>query len=289
MLYNIVMNSVIEDLDFFKEYTGINESELSEVLNIPRSSFHNWRNNRTKVSNVQYEKIYNYIYEEGIRINDLKSQLYKDTETKNRKILYHGAKKTIEDKIDLKHSKNANDFGIGFYLGQNLYQAASFIAEKMNSNVYIFEFNNKQNLKIKEFDVCEEWMMIIAYYRGLLRNYKITKKLQDYINELKLYDIVIAPIADNNMYQIIDDFVGGNITNQQCISSLAASNLGKQYVFLTNRSLEYLQMKERCYLCNEERKYYRELKRQNFENGKQKVRFAMRKYAGKGKYIDELL
>ena len=80
------MDSIVEDLEFFKEYTGLNDSELSEILNIPRSSFHNWRNHRTKVSNMQFEKIYNFIYEEGVRINDLKSQLHKDKETKNRKI-----------------------------------------------------------------------------------------------------------------------------------------------------------------------------------------------------------
>lgn len=283
------MNNIIDDLDYVKEYLGINDTELSNLLNIPRSSIYNWRKNRTAISNSQCERVYSFIYERGIKINNLKSQLYKDSETKNRTILYHGAKKIIEGNIDLKHSKEGNDFGKGFYLGEDLYQAASFVSNNVNSNVYICEYSNNKDLKVKKFDVDEEWMLAVAYYRGKLDNYKSSKKVQSIINKIKKSDIIIAPIADNNMYQIIDSFVNGEITVLQCVNSLSASDLGKQYVFISNKALKSLQIKERCYLCNDERKYYEKIKNENNTNGRQKVKYVMRKFAGKGKYIEELL
>lgn len=283
------MSNIIDDLDYVKEYLGINDTELSNLLNIPRSSIYNWRKNRTAISNSQCERVYSFIYERGIKINNLKSQLYKDSETKNRTILYHGAKKIIEGNIDLKHSKEGNDFGKGFYLGEDLYQAASFVSNNVNSNVYICEYSNNKDLKIKKFDVDEEWMLAVAYYRGKLDNYKSSKKVQSIINKIKKSDIIIAPIADNNMYQIIDSFVNGEITVLQCVNSLSASDLGKQYVFISNKALKSLQIKERCYLCNDERKYYEKIKNENNTNGRQKVKYVMRKFAGKGKYIEELL
>lgn len=283
------MNNIVDDLDYVKEYLDINDTELSNLLNIPRSSFYNWRNNRTTISRNQYEKVYSFIYDKGIKINNLKSQLYKDRETKNKIILFHGAKKEIKGNIDLKHSKQGNDFGVGFYLGKNLLQAASFVSNNMNSNVYICEYCRNKDLKTKEFNVDEEWMLTVAYYRGRLANYKISNKIQKIINKIDKTDIIIAPIADNNMYQIIDSFVSGEITDIQCINCLSASDLGKQYVFLTNEALKSLQIKERCYLCGEERKYYEKIKLENNINGRQKVKYVMRKYAGKGKYIEELL
>ena len=283
------MSNIVDDLDYVKEYLNINDTELSSLLNIPRSSFYNWRKNRITISNNQYEKVYSFIYNQGIKINNLKSQLYKDTETKNKIILYHGSKKDIKEKIDLKHSKEGNDFGKGFYLGKDLYQAASFVSNNMNSNVYICEYSKNKDLKITEFDVNEEWMLAVAYYRGKLNNYKTTKRIQHIINIVNKSDIIIAPIADNNMYQIIDSFVNGEITNLQCINSLSASDLGKQYVFLTNKALKNLKILERCYLCNEERRYYENIKFENNTNGRQKVKYVMRKFAGKGKYIEELL
>ena len=50
-----------------------------------------------------------------------------------------------------------------------------------------------------------------------------------------------------------------------------------------------LSVKKRCYLCNEERAYYENIKNDRYVKGIQKVKYVMREYAGKGKYIEELL
>lgn len=40
------------------------------------------------------------------------------------------------------------------------------------------------------------------------------------------------------MFRIIDSFIEGEITDEQCIHCLAATNLGLQYVFKTKKCLE---------------------------------------------------
>lgn len=50
-----------------------------------------------------------------------------------------------------------------------------------------------------------------------------------------------------------------------------------------------LKMLERCFYPKEERKQYLKSKQKENEIGKNKVKIALREYAGKGKYIKELL
>ena len=90
------------------------------------------------------------------------------------------------------------------------------------------------------------------------------------------------------MYQIIDDFLFGNLTDEQTKHALSATNLGKQYVFLNDKSLESLELLEHCYLCKNEKQDYLKTKQTENDIGIQKVKLAKREFAGKGKYIEEI-
>lgn len=50
------------------------------------------------------------------------------------------------------------------------------------------------------------------------------------------YDIVIAYIANDRMFVVLDRFFNGEITDKALINSLSALKLGKQYVALTEKS-----------------------------------------------------
>ena len=102
-------------------------------------------------------------------------------------------------------------------------------------------------------------------------------------------DYVIAPIADNRMFQIINSFIIGEITDEQCKHCLAATNLGYQYVFVSNRALQKMKMIERCYICSDEKEYYKNIRSTETKLGDDKVKLARIEYRGKGKYIDEIL
>ena len=90
---------------------------------------------------------------------------------KNHKLLFHGAKSRIEGKLDIHKSRTNNDLGQGFYTGERYEQAISFISGFEKSSVYIFDFK-EEGLKGKKYNVNQEWMMTIAYYRGALEEYE---------------------------------------------------------------------------------------------------------------------
>lgn len=182
------------------------------------------------------------------------------------------------------------DFGKGFYLGESAKQAVSFVSNYSNSLLYVIEINNIDHLKIKYFDVCKEWIILVAYFRGRINEYSNSKYLNDLLDSIKDVDLIVAPIADNSMYEIINDFIEGGITDEQCINALSANRLGKQYVVLNDKVLDNnVKIIKESFLCEEEKHQYEIEKESDRNVGKAKMILAKRKYAGIGKYIEEIL
>ena len=102
-------------------------------------------------------------------------------------------------------------------------------------------------------------------------------------------DYVIAPIADNRMFQIINSFIAGELTDEQCKHCLAATNLGMQYIFISEKAASQAKLIERCYISNNEREYYKNIRFEESKLGDDKVKLAKRQYRGQGLYIDEIL
>ena len=280
----------IKDIEYAKNILDLTENEMLNLLGVSRMTYYRWIHNVTKLNNNNLENIYTVLYEQNIKINALKEEMYKTKEKKNIKILYHGAKNYIEGPITIEKSEPKKDFGKGFYVGESLLQSASFVSNYPQSSIYVLELNINKNIKIKEFEVSKEWMILISYFRGKIDEYKDSKYLKDLLKSIEDIDIIIAPIADNTMYEILDDFSSGDITDLQCLNALSANWLGKQYVFLNdkviNRSLKII---DRLYICNKERNEYITKRDSNLKMGKDKVKLAKRSFAGKGKYIEELL
>ena len=80
------------------------------------------------------------------------------------------------------------------------------------------------------------------------------------------------------MFQIINSFIEGELTDEQCKHCLAATNLGMQYIFVSEKAVSQAKLIECCYISQNEREYY-----------KNKVKLARKQYRGKGRYIDEIL
>ena len=279
----------IKDLKYSKIVLGLNDTKLSEYLNISRSTVIRWLNNTITPEYDTLDKVYNKLYENNIYLNRVKEEMYNSSVDKNHMILFHGAKTEIIGEPSISFSEDKKDFGRGFYLGETFEQSASFVVGYNKSSVYIFDFN-KENVKIKEYNVSKEWMLLIAYFRGRLDEYTGSKYIKELIKELNDVDVVIAPIADNTMYTTLDDFISGKITDLQCLNALSANRLGKQYVFLNDNVIKNnLKMLERCFYCKNERVDYQSYRLKENEIGKNKVKIALREYAGKGKYIEELL
>ena len=279
-----------EDLKKIKVLLNYTNEELANELGVSRVTLFRWISNDNYPNDLTLNRIYSYIYSKGIRLNLIDEELYKSRISNNTFILFHGSKSGIEGKLTIEKSNEKKDFGKGFYLGESAKQAISFVSNYPKSILYIIEINHLEKLKIKYFDVSKEWMILVAYFRGRIDEYSNSKYLNELLDAIKDVDVIVAPIADNSMYAIINDFIEGGITDEQCINALLANRLGKQFVILNDNVLNNnVKILKESFLCEEEKHQY-ELDKENDRNiGKSKMILAKRKYAGIGKYIEDIL
>lgn len=91
------------------------------------------------------------------------------------------------------------------------------------------------------------------------------------------------------MFQIINSFIEGELTDEQCKHCLAATNLGMQYIFVSEKAVSQAKLIEGCYISQNEREYYKNIRLEESKLGANKVKLARKQYRGKGRYIDEIL
>ena len=125
---------------------------------------------------------------------------------------------------------------------------------------------------------------------GLIPRFmRLLDQREEVIKKIESCDLLIAPIADNKMFDILNQFAEGLINTKQAIHCLSASRLGKQYVIISDKALNRLKPIERLYLCKEEKE---KSKSDSFERSlliQSKLDFAKRNFRNEGEYIDEVL
>lgn len=279
--------NISEDMKIVRELLNITQEELADELKVETLTIKRIENGITNTSKRTLDLFYDFIYKKKIYLNKIKEMFYKE-ELKKEILLFHGAKSAIIGNIDINKGRKNNDFGQGFYCGESYEQSASFVENFENSSVYYFSLD-VTGLRCLKYTVDRDWMLTIAYFRGTLNEYKDSIVIKNLISRLEGVDYVVAPIADNKMFRIIDSFINGEITDQQCKHCLAATNLGFQYVLLNDNATSRLKTLECCYLSNEERNHYRKIKLEDNKISYDKVKLARVQYRGKGLYIDEIL
>ena len=271
-----------DDIGFIIEAEKINVLELSEATRISRTTI-NAVEKRGSAADEVYEKLYSYIYKRNYRINSVKEELIKE---KYGSVLFHGSKNGLSD-ITVSGSRNNCDFGNGFYLGQTYNQALSFVCEYDRASVYSFRYS-LEGLECVEFDCSLDWMLAICYFRGTIKKYAESERVQKVIKKIEGADVIIAPIADNKMFYVMSQFAEGEINADAAIHSLSASRLGLQYIFKTDRALKNLIPIERYYLSAPEREDCRRaLVLRGYEIDT-KLKLAKREFRS-GLFIEELM
>ena len=280
--------NLTNEITIISEVLQLNESDLSKKFSVSLETLNNWKFGRKGIGPANLEKVYSFAYENGICL--IYEQLLKEEyENDQNVILFHGAKKTFSMPIDFAvNSKPTNEFDVGFYLGETFEQAANYISIINQNLVYCLCLNQK-DLRTYQFNVNTEWMMAIAYFRGWLGDYKDCPLVKKLIDKLSSYDVIIAPIADNRMFDIIAEFVQNEITDKQCRHALAATNLGFQYVLKTNKTLENIKLLKEMFVCQKEKAHCLDNRVTQTNNGSQKVKIAHIQYKNKGRYIEEIL
>jgi hypothetical protein len=149
--------------------------------------------------------------------------------------IYHGSDIVVK-KPEILKSNRLLDFGIGFYTTSNLEQAirwAQKVSSRNNTNKkFLSEYNfdiekAKKELKIIEFiSADEKWLDFITANR---RGKEISED----------YDIVIGPVADDNVYLTVKLFEAGVLDKDEALRRLKVEKLFDQILFHTNKALAF--------------------------------------------------
>lgn len=157
-------------------------------------------------------------------------------------ILYHGSNVEITD-IDLAKCRPNKDFGQGFYLTTIKEQAqrmANRVAKIYGGNPIVSVFNFKlpnNELNTKLFDTPnEEWAKFVINNR----NKRFANHNDLLSNHDNKYDLVIGPVADDDLALLFRQFSNGNITIDNLIKEMKFKKLTDQYSFHTTKAIKFL-------------------------------------------------
>lgn len=276
-----------KDFELVRKLLLLDDTELARKVGVDLTTLFRWQKGLVFPHSESLEKFYSFVYSQGIRLNDIKAQFYQE-EAGNDTIVFHGSKQGIDGSLSISKSRANKDLGSGFYCGENLSQAASFVSMLPSSSLYIVSLDTS-DLRKTIFKVDREWMLAIAYYRGQLPHKENHPLLKDIIARIEGADLIIAPIADNRMFEIIGEFIDGRITDVQCQHALSATDLGNQYVIRTDKAFNATKILEHRFICESEKKVYLAMKEDISNQGIEKAKAARIAYKSQGKYLEEIL
>lgn len=277
---------IIEDI-FIQEPDD--REKLLSKLDLTEEEFEDLKSGRVEPDKIQLENIYNFAYNSGLYLNEIvwldRLDEFRD---ENSIVASHGSRTNIKGNIRLDLSGESNDFGNGFYIGEDIAQAGMWVGEEPNSSIYILTFN-EEGLDRAQFNVSVDWMLAVCYYRDQIPQYADSERILKIRNKVDNCDYVYAPIADNKLFEVIDAFVAEEITDLQCLYALSATHLGYQYVLKTAKALDNLEIIDHLYFSSVEKSFYN--KESDIENNTSlhKAFIAKKRYKDQGQYISELL
>lgn len=150
--------------------------------------------------------------------------------------LYHGSGAVVEFP-EIRKTKYTKDFSWGFYCTKSYEQAFRWAERRHKDgviNVYSYDENLELNI-LKFDDMTDEWLDFIAQCRsGKIHN----------------YDIVEGPMADDTIWNFVNEYLSGNISRNVFWEYAKFKYPTHQISFHSLRALDCLQF-ERSALINE--------------------------------------
>lgn len=218
---------------------GLNQEQLAMQLGVSPVSVNRWENGKAKPTVMAQNKLYEICKESEI---DLADYIVKNCMTEDDLILYHASRKGINGIIQ-PISRSKCDFGQGFYMGTEAIQPLTLVCNEDKPKFYQVKMN-LEGLKVLNVEAGLDWAMLIAYFRGYMKGEEDTSVYEKYSHMADGYDVITGYIANDRMYQVLNDFFERRITDTALIASLSALNLGKQYVAITQKACNQIQILE---------------------------------------------
>lgn len=140
--------------------------------------------------------------------------------------IYHGS--SVEVPVpQIKVTGFYKDFGFGFYCTQLEKQARRWAVSKRTRHIVnVYEYRADESLRVKCFEtMTEEWLdFIVACRKGISHD----------------YDIVEGPMADDAIWDYVEDLMSGRITREAFWVLAKFKYPTHQIVFCTENALHTL-------------------------------------------------
>lgn len=147
-------------------------------------------------------------------------------------VLYHGSNVVVQ-KPKVLTNGHYKDFGYGFYCTNLEKQAVKWALVKRKKHIVnIYDYKENMDLKICHFTkMTEEWLdFVVNCRKGIEHD----------------FDIVEGPMADDTIWDYIEDFTRGDISREAFWALVKFKYPTHQIVFCTQEALSTLQY-ERSY------------------------------------------
>ena len=143
--------------------------------------------------------------------------------------IYHGSREIVKNP-EIRVAKFNKDFYNGYYCTIIKKQAIRWATRFGKGYLNIYDYEEDSSLKILKFNkMTEEWLdFVVACRSGISHN----------------YDIVEGPMADDTIYDYIQEFKDGKISREAFWALVKFKYPTHQICFNTEKSLKTLKFKE---------------------------------------------
>lgn len=204
-------------------------------------------------------------------------------------ILYHGSRGGIEGKIQ-PISRERCDFGKGFYMGQSPEQVKGLIVD--DAAPYFYTLNLKLS-EIPEHRILrlndDDWLHTVLACRKRVKEFSDLDIAKEALSRLKEYDLVIGPIADDQMNEAMKAFTNGALTDEGLKYCLQKVQYGDQYVALTDFACSKIEVISEQEMFDREIDDIRKYNKRKLEESRNTVDVAIRQYRRVGNFLDEII
>lgn len=143
--------------------------------------------------------------------------------------IFHGSSEVVVNPA-IREGRFAKDFGEGFYCTILQEQAERWAKRKTPSVVNIYDYVLTGELKVMEFaQMTDEWLdFIVDCRRGISHD----------------FDIVVGAMANDQIFNYINDFVDGMLTREQFWVLAKFKRPTHQICFCSEEALKSITFKE---------------------------------------------
>ena len=139
-------------------------------------------------------------------------------------LLYHGSNVIVQEPKILTNGYY-KDFGYGFYCTGLERQARRWALVKKHQHIVnVYEHENMEGLQVRRFlQMTDEWLQFIVNCRRGMEHH---------------YDIVEGPMADDTIWDYVEEYVKGNISKEAFWELAKFRYPTHQIVFCTDLALK---------------------------------------------------